>query len=66
MTEEAFERGFVAGWEARGRHEAALDLEAELAERKHEEEAPLKMQGFQSAQNGQGLYGLSQNKVPRA
>lgn len=38
MTEEAFERGFVAGWEARGRHEAALSLEAELAERKREEQ----------------------------
>lgn len=39
MSDAAFERGFVAGWEARGRRDEAMAVEEELRMRGQVEEA---------------------------
>lgn len=50
MTDLAFERGFVAGWEARGRHYETAAIEEELRLRREAEEARQRSMSMQNAQ----------------
>lgn len=69
--EDGFERGFVAGWKARGEHEDALLIEAELAERQAKdgldelEELSLRLLRQQQNASQTGQQEVNQQSWPR-